>query len=487
MEKELHILLLEDNPADTELIEYELREGGFNFKIERVETREAFLKGLKSLSPDLILSDYNLPLYNGAMALADARTRFPDIPFILVTGAIGEDRAIDILTQGAKDYVMKDRLNRLGPAVRRALDEAEEHRNRRKAEEALRESHRTLESKVRKRTAKLMEEIAERKRIEEDLRQAEAHYRGIVDNAQEGIYQATPEGKFILANRALAEMLEYSSPEDIIASVNDIGRQLYIDPEDHARIMHLLGEVQAVKSYETQFRCRNGDPIWVSVNAHAVRDEKERIIHYEGIVEDITAQKNYLERLRKTLEGTIQAIGIMLSKKDPYTEGHQKRVANLASAIAKEMGLSDDQVEGIRIAGILHDVGKISVPSEILSRPSKLKDMEFELIKTHSQFSFEILKEIEFPWPIARISIQHHERMNGSGYPFGLANGNILMEARILAVADVVESMSSHRPYRPAFGIDLALEEISRNRGVLYDADVVDVCVRLFHEKRSDL
>jgi putative nucleotidyltransferase with HDIG domain len=189
--------------------------------------------------------------------------------------------------------------------------------------------------------------------------------------------------------------------------------------------------------------------------------------------------------LRKTLEGTIQAIGIMLSKKDPYTEGHQKRVANLASAIAKEMGLSDDQVEGIRIAGILHDVGKISVPSEILSRPSKLKDMEFELIKTHSQFSFEILKEIEFPWPIARISIQHHERMNGSGYPFGLANGNILMEARILAVADVVESMSSHRPYRPAFGIDLALEEISRNRGVLYDADVVDVCVRLFHEKRS--
>lgn len=190
------------------------------------------------------------------------------------------------------------------------------------------------------------------------------------------------------------------------------------------------------------------------------------------------------ERLRRTLAGTIQAISATIEMRDPYTAGHQRRVAQLAEAIAREMKLPDAQIEGIKFAAEIHDIGKIYVPAEILSKPTKLTELEYTIIKTHPQAGYDILKNIEFPWPIAQIVLQHHERINGSGYPNGLKNGEILMEAKILAVADVVEAMSSHRPYRPSFGLDRALEEIRSNRGVLYEPEVVDKCLKLFTEKR---
>jgi len=190
------------------------------------------------------------------------------------------------------------------------------------------------------------------------------------------------------------------------------------------------------------------------------------------------------ERLRRAMEGTIQAIALTVEMRDPYTAGHQRRVTQLACAIAKEMHLSEEQIEGIHMTGVIHDIGKISVPAEILTKPGQLTENEFSLIKTHPKVGFDILKIIEFPWPIAKIVLQHHERMNGSGYPSGLSGEDILLEARILSVADVVEAMASYRPYRPALGIDRALEEISQNRGVLYDPEVVDACLKLFTEKR---
>ena len=158
-------------------------------------------------------------------------------------------------------------------------------------------------------------------------------------------------------------------------------------------------------------------------------------------------------------------------------------MAELARSISQEMGLPKDQIEGVRMAGTVHDLGKISVPAEILSKPTKLSSLEFSLIKVHPQTSYDILKDIEFPWPIARIVLQHHERINGSGYPQGLKGEEILLESRILAVADVVEAIASHRPYRPAHGIDTALEEIEKNRGLFYDPDVVDACLQLFRTK----
>ena len=189
------------------------------------------------------------------------------------------------------------------------------------------------------------------------------------------------------------------------------------------------------------------------------------------------------EKLRRALSGTVQALSATVETRDPYTCGHQRRVVHLAGAISQEMKLSQEQVEGMQALGLLHDIGKVAVPAEILSKPGKLSEMEFNLIKAHPQAGYDILKDIEFPWPIALPVLQHHERLDGSGYPQGLTGPDILLEARILAVADVVEAMASHRPYRPALGIDQALEEISQNRGVLYDPEVVDVCVKLFTEK----
>jgi response regulator RpfG family c-di-GMP phosphodiesterase len=190
-----------------------------------------------------------------------------------------------------------------------------------------------------------------------------------------------------------------------------------------------------------------------------------------------------LTNLRRAMRGTLEALTLAVEAKDPHTSGHQRRVADLARTIAMEMGHPEAELDGIRMAAFLHDIGNISLPAEILSKASRLSDVEFSLIKTHPQNGYELLKEIEYPWPVARIVWQHHERLNGSGYPSGLSGEEILLGARILAVADVVEAMASHRSYRPSPGLEKALEEIGTYKGVLYDPAVVDACLRIFREK----
>jgi putative nucleotidyltransferase with HDIG domain len=205
---------------------------------------------------------------------------------------------------------------------------------------------------------------------------------------------------------------------------------------------------------------------------------------------DVTEQKRAAERLeqslqklQKTLKDTVRALAATAESRDPYTAGHQQRVAYLATAISRAMALPEEQVEGINVAAALHDIGKISVPIEILNKPGLLSDLELGLIKTHPRIGHDILRSVEFPWQVARIILQHHERMDGSGYPEGLAGEDILLEARILAVADVVEAMASHRPYRPPLGLDSAVDEIGRHRGIVYDGPVVDACLNLLTEE----
>jgi putative nucleotidyltransferase with HDIG domain len=197
---------------------------------------------------------------------------------------------------------------------------------------------------------------------------------------------------------------------------------------------------------------------------------------------EVELQQSY-QKLQKTMEDTIYTIGKIAETRDPYTSGHQKNVSQIATFIAQEMKLPKDRIEGIRIASLVHDIGKISIPAEILNKPTKLSEIEYNLIKDHSQTGHDVLKSIEFPWPIAQIVLQHHERLDGSGYPNKLKGEDILLEARIIGIVDVVEAMSSHRPYRPALGIDKALEEISKNKGILYDFEVVSVCLKLFKKK----
>lgn len=208
----------------------------------------------------------------------------------------------------------------------------------------------------------------------------------------------------------------------------------------------------------------------------------------EDLVNERTQDlQNAAQRMRTILLQTIKAFAMTIEKRDPYTAGHQKRVAELAVAIAKEMGLDEDTIEGIRLGAMIHDIGKIYAPSEILNRPGKLSDLEFQLIQTHSEVGYEIVKDVSFPWPVADMIYQHHERLDGSGYPRGLKGNEIIQEALIISVADVVEAIASHRPYRPSLGVDFALQEIQNNSGILYDAQVVDACWTLFEENRFSL
>jgi putative nucleotidyltransferase with HDIG domain len=219
----------------------------------------------------------------------------------------------------------------------------------------------------------------------------------------------------------------------------------------------------------------------MSVRFFIAKDSQSRTVKTYGVNQDITERLEAELRTQRALEGTIQAVAQTIETRDPYTAGHQKGVTKLAVAIAQKMQLADDQIRGIRVAATLHDMGKISVPAEILSKPGRLSTQEFLIIQEHPKVAYEILKGIAFPWPIADIILQHHERMDGSGYPQGLSSEDgILLEARILAVADVVEAMSTHRPYRPALGVDAALEEIRSKSGTQFDPAVVSACVDLF-------
>jgi putative nucleotidyltransferase with HDIG domain len=199
----------------------------------------------------------------------------------------------------------------------------------------------------------------------------------------------------------------------------------------------------------------------------------------DGYKNGHVSSEQIIENLRRLLNGTVEAIVALCEKRDPYTADHQRRVAQLACAIGRKMGLPEEQIEGIRVIGVIHDIGKMAVPGEILSKPGRLSAEEFSLIKIHPQVAYDILRNLEFPWPVAQTILQHHERLDGSGYPNGLCGEGIILEARILCVADVLESMVSHRPYRPALGMEKALREIRRNKGILYDPKVADACSKI--------
>ena len=241
-----------------------------------------------------------------------------------------------------------------------------------------------------------------------------------------------------------------------------------------------------------EFRLQPGEgaPFAVSVNVSAQTDHRDQLVRMLWLLRDVREGKaeegrlkSLLSRLKSSFHGIVDAVAEVVEIKDPQTGGHQRRVAQLAVAIAREMGFSLNRLEGIRVAGLLHDIGKIAIPIEILNKPGALNHLEGEFIKSHCQIGFDLLKNIDFPWPVLQAILQHHERLDGSGYPAGLTDEDIILEARILGVADVIEAMICARSYGPAQGIDQALEEIHQKSGILYDPEVVDICLKLFVEK----
>ena len=323
----------------------------------------------------------------------------------------------------------------------------------------------------------VVHDITERKLAEEALRRSEEKYRLLVDNANDGVFIAQ-NGRIKFPNPKMIQILGYSADE--LAEIHYLE---LVHPDDRVIIDRVKGKKatdgEMASIYSIRVRSKTGKGIWAQISSVPIYwDERPatlnfvRDITYQRIAEDELRQT--IEKLRKVAGATVHAMSQTVEVRDPYTAGHQKRVSNIARAIATEMMLSPEMVEGIRMAGNIHDIGKISVPAEILSKPGSLTDIQFALVKAHPKTGYEILKGIEFPWDIARIVLQHHERIDGSGYPQGLIGDDILLEAKILAVADVVEAMSSHRPYRPALGVGKALDELSSKKGKLYDPRVVD-------------
>jgi putative nucleotidyltransferase with HDIG domain len=277
-----------------------------------------------------------------------------------------------------------------------------------------------------------------------------------------------------------------TTPDKIASRVPPTDKLLYLQkPFHNLEIQHFAESLSTKWLGEIELRKIRND-----LEGRIEQRTMELIKLNEQLKKDIARRENAeaevqstLDKLRSAMSGVVQAMALTVERRDPYTAGHQRRVSDLARGVAAEMDLPTHQIDGIRMAGLIHDLGKICVPVEILSKPGQLTEIEHTLIKDHPQVGYEILKEIEFPWPVAQIVLQHHERIDGSGYPVGLCGDDIIIEAKTLAVADVVEAMASHRPYRPTLGRGMALEEISQNRGVLYDADVVDACMKLLQEK----
>ena len=297
----------------------------------------------------------------------------------------------------------------------------------------------------------------------------------------------TQEDGFKYVSPAFARLTGYTADE--IFEMGPLANARLWCPEDHSYIARttrarFLGK-RPTELSTFRVLCKDGGIRYCLGSALGTKHDGRNAL--VAVCFDITERVQSQIRLRKAMEGSVSAMALTVETRDPYTAGHQRRVAELACAVAREMQLCQEAIEGIKMAGVIHDLGKLRVPPDILSKPGRLTEPEFAIIKTHPQVAHDILSVIDFPWPVSEIVYQHHERIDGSGYPQGLKDDEILIEARIIGVADVVEAMASHRPYRPALGIEKALEEIAAGKGSRYDPDVADACIRLFEQKAFSL
>ncbi len=353
--------------------------------------------------------------------------------------------------------------------------------------------HRRLEKLIAARTRELVrandqlrDRIADHQRSVEALHESEEKYRALVENASEVIFLVSAEGRMLYISPAIEPLVQYKVEEIV-------GQEFkrFVVPEDLPGLMASFERTLSGTRgpYEFRIITKSGGFRYVRTSSTPlVRDGRpEGLI---GVLSDLTESRRTqemlertVEKLRLAIEGVVRAMAKTVEIRDPFTSGHQQQVADLAYAVGREMGLPEEQLEGLRMAGLIHDIGKVAVPAEILSRPGRLSEPEMTLVRNHAAAGYNILRTIDFPWPIADTVIQHHERMDGSGYPSGLHGPEIMLEARILAVADVVVAAASHRPYRQAEGIDTVLGEIESGSGVLFDAEVVKAVLGLFHEK----
>ena len=617
----LRTLFVDDSDDDVQLILRHLITGGYEPRWERVDTSAAMSGALDREQWDVILCDYKMPFFTSHSALKLMQEKDLDIPFIIVSGAIGEETAVAEMKSGVHDFIMKDNPIRLVVAIEREIREAKVRKAKKKANEMLQKSeenfHHSLDdsplgiriinssgetiyanqeilniygydnleelktvshknnytpecyaehvirkdkrirgentpsnygiSIIRKdgkirhlevfrkevlwngelQSQALYLNVTKRKRTEEKLRVYQIELEMQNDELRSGrekldaalvryydLYDLAPGGYCTVSKKGVILEANITATTLLGVGKSKLTKQLlsrFILKEDQY-IYSLYNKKlftspstssqQAGESHVCELRMvkKEGSTFWARLEGTVTEDPSTGSKQKGGettcriMLIDITERKQAEEKLRHTLENlrnaintTINVMASTLETRDPYTAGHQNRVADLARAIATDMGLPQEKIDGIRMAGTIHDIGKLSIPAEILSKPTKLSELEFSLIKEHSRIGYEILKDVESPWPLAQIVYQHHERMDGSGYPRKLKGDEILIEARIMAVADVVEAMASHRPYRAGLGIEAALHEIEKNRGIFYGETVVDTCLQLFRGKGYQL
>jgi len=456
--------------------------------------------------PDVILLDIVMPGMDGfeVCRRLKADEELSSIPVLFLTALrTDQDSRIQALEAGGDGFLSKP-LNEMELIAQIRAMAKVKAANRMQWQEKER-----LAALVVERTAELQQELAGHKQAEQMLQESrrallslledqtrdqaalqasEQRFRGLIEQSLTGVYITdTQTGVFLYANPRLEQMLGYGPGQLVGVRAEDIvvSQDMPIMLANRERL--LAGT--AASSYEVRARRKDGAIIELGVQGRLL--QSDGATSTIGMAQDITEKKRaekeiqrYLTQLQSAFMSTVEVATTLSEMRDPYTAGHERRVGKLAAAIGAELGFDTQAQEGLRVAGFLHDIGKITIPAEILSKPGKLSAIELKLIQGHAQASYEVLKDVEFPWPVAQVALQHHERMDGSGYPQGLKGETILLEARIIAVADVVEAMSSHRPYRPGLGIDKALAEIERGRASSYDAQVADACIRLFAQQR---
>lgn len=522
------ILIVEDSPTQAATLEYILKDLGHEILIAG-NGREA-LECLKNHKPSVIISDIVMPEMNGFQFCEAIKKReeLKDIPVILLTSLSHPLDVIKGLQSGADNFLTKPYdenhiISRIQSFLNRSKKETRENdvhvyfadnkykinssrqqildffftayevtiqKNTEltKVQKELRELNESLEDEVKKRSKSLITEINERMQVQQELHEKEIHLTRLTENMLDMIAQCDAAGTFLYVSPSSKNVLGFE-PEALV------GGKFYdlMHPEERRKFIadqQFNSSVFLSDRTECRFKHAKGHFVWLETVANPSFSKNNQIREIVFGIRDITDRKKAEEetkqsfvKLKKTLDEVIQAMGATVETRDVYTAGHQKRVAQLSEAIARELGFSRKEIEGVRLAASIHDIGKIYIPAEFLSKPGIISDTEFKMIKLHPQVGSEILSMIDFPWPIAKIVAQHHERVDGSGYPASIRHENILIEARIIGVADTVDAMASHRPYRASLGIDKALEEIAKNSGVLYDERVAAVCLRLFEEK----
>ncbi len=602
----LRVLLIEDSENDAMLILRELRRSGYDPVSERVETAGAMRSALSSHAWDVILCDYVIPGFGGLEALAIATSSGLDIPMILLSNKASEEILVEAMKAGATDFVMKDRLSRLGPVIKRELIDAKARRGLRQARlewktafDAVEDAifiHDTDFRVVRGNQAyaslsgmpadavvgKFYWEVFPKLPApmstcsNADERDAMAEQEVTLGSGELFVSRSfpirDPSGAYGFSVHILTNMTEHLREKRAKAALLELSMYAR-DIDEGALLQNGLDTIQSLTTSSIGFLhfvsedqnslelvtwttdtkakyCNaafdrhypvSAAGIWadslrqrlpIIINDYDTAPHKNGLPHGHAALKRFisvpildnnlvrmivgmgNAGSDYTERDVETIKlfaydlfrivqlnraqalaklqlaqletafmSTVEVATTLSEMRDPYTTGHERRVADIAVAIGAAIGFDTGRLEGLRVAGLLHDVGKITVPAEILSKPSKLTSAEFMLVKDHARASYEVLKDVKFPWPVAEVALQHHERMDGSGYPRGLKGDEILLEARIMSVADVVEAMASHRPYRAGLGIDKALDEIERGRGTAYDAVIADACLTLFRKE----